>query len=296
MTQTVAVLAITGAQQGAIAARFAEAGWTIRGMSRKPVSTTHGPTLLADLGTGERLEAALAGADVAVLTLPQDHRAGVMPRIAETVARAAARAGVGRLVFNTAGTIDGIAEGPLFADMQAARDAVRAGGAPFVVLQPTIFMDNLLTPWSLPAIVEHGILAYPAAEGARISWLSHRSLADFVFAAANHPEAAGRDIRIGGPEALTGTELCERLGARLGRPVNYQRIPLDGFAAGLDQEFGPPAGQRIASLYAKLDAEPGAMAVDPAAAAFLGATPESFAAFAGRNSWTIHAGAGAATA
>jgi uncharacterized protein YbjT (DUF2867 family) len=206
---------------------------------------------------------------------------------------AAARAGVGRLALNTAGTVAEEADGPLFADMRAARDAVREGGAPFVLLQPTVFMDNLLAPWSLPGIVEHGVLAYPAPETASISWLSHRSLADFVFAAATHPEAAGRDLRIGGPEALVGEALCTQLAKHLGRPIHYQRIPLDGFAAGLDQAFGPPAGQRIASLYARLDREPDAMAIDPAASAFLGVTPESFAAFTARSRWELQVGSAA---
>ncbi len=293
MSKTVALLAVTGAQQTAIAARFRNAGWQVRGTSRKAALTAHGPTLVADPDTGEGLEAALAGADATVLTLPQDHRPGAMPRIAANVAAAARRAGVGQLVLNTAGTIDEQAEGPLFADMRASRQAVRQGGAPWVVLQPTVFMDNLLAPWSLPGIVEHGVLAYPAPEGARISWLSHRSLADYVHAAATRPEAAGRDIRIGGPEALTGEELCARLSERLGRTIRYQRIPLDGFAAGLDQAFGPPAGQRIASLYARLEAEPDAMAGDPASAVILGVTPESFAAFAARHAWSMPAGSAA---
>lgn len=243
--------------------------------------------MVADLDTGAGLEAAMAGADAAILTLPQDHRTGAMPRIAENVAKAAAKVGVGRLILNTAGTIDEVSTAPLFADMRAARDAVREAGAPFVVLQPTVFMDNLRAPWSLPGIVEHGVLAYPAPENARISWLSHSSLADFVFAAATHGDAAGRDLRIGGPEALLAGDLSTRLGKRMGHPIQYQRIPLDGFAAGLDQAFGPPAGQRIASLYARLEQEQNAMAVELASTAFLGVMPETFAAFVSRHHWSI---------
>ncbi len=287
MAQTVAILAITGAQQTAIAARFAEAGWNVRGTSRKAFQPGHVSAIAADLDTGNGLEAALEGADVAVLTLPQDHRDGAMPRIAANVAKAAARANVGRLILNSAGMIDNRGQGTLFNDMRAARDSVRTGGAPFVVVQPTVFMDNLLAPWSLPGIVGQGVFAYPAPEAARIAWLSHRSLADFVFAAAVHPEAVERDLQIGGPDALTGNEICEQLGNRLGRTIRYERIPLDGFAAGLDQAFGSPAGQRIASLYARLDVEPDAMAVDGSAAAMLGVEPESFAAFALRQKWQM---------
>lgn len=285
MIKTVAILAITGAQQAAIATSFAEAGWRVRGTSRNHTQTAHGPALIANLDTGEGLAAALEGSDVAILTLPQDHRAGAMARIAETVAKAAAGAGVGRIVLNTAGTIDEHSTGALFTDMGAARDAVHASGVPFAIVQPTVFMDNLLAPWSLPAIVQHGVLAYPAPEHARISWLSHRSLADFVYAVASQNDAGGQDLRIGGPDSLTGRELCEQLGARLRRPIVYQQIPLESFAEGLDQAFGPPAGQRIASLYARLETDPDAMSVDLSSSSFLGVTPESFAAFAERQSW-----------
>lgn len=286
MSGTVTIIAITGAQQNAIATAFAEAGWAVRGTSRTASATSHGPAVIADPDSGSGLAAALDGSDVAVLTLPQDHRSGAMPRIAENVAKAAAAAGVQRLVLNTAGTIaeDGIE--PLAIDMRAARDAVKSGAVPSTILQPTVFMDNLLAPWSLPGITGQGLLAYPAPETAPISWISHRSLAAYVYAAATQPDAVGRDLRIGGPEALGGAELCERLGQRLGRPITYQRIPLDGFAAGLDHAFGPPAGQRIASIYARLDADAAAMAVDPASTSFLGVAPESFASFAARHDWS----------
>jgi NAD(P)H dehydrogenase (quinone) len=287
VSKTVTILAATGAQQTAVAARFRSAGWTVRGTSRQAASTAQGTMLAADLETGGGLETALVGTDVAVLTLPQDHRAGAMPRIASTVARTAASAGVKLLLLNTAGTIADEGEGALFDDMRAARQAIREGATPSVVLQPTVFMDNLRAPWSLPSIVNDGILAYPAPEGARISWLSHRSLADFIYSAATNPNAVGRDLRVGGPEALSGAELCVRLSERLERNIRYQRIPLDGFAAGIDQAFGAPAGQRIASLYALLDSEPDAMAVDSATADFLNLTPESVVAFAKRHAWEV---------
>lgn len=285
MSRIVTILAITGAQQNAIAAQFAADGWAVRGTSRKPGTSEHGEIVAANLETGEGLSEAMAGAEVVVLTLPQDHRSGVMADIARRVADSAARARVGRLILNTAGTIDEAGDGPLFQDIRAARDAVQSGDVPWVVLQPTVFMDNLRQPWSLPAIVNDHVLPYPAPEHARISWLSHRSLADFVHAAATRGEAIGRDLRVGGPAALSGTELCAVLAQKIGQPITYQQIPLQGFAAGLNQAFGAPAGDRIASLYARLEPEPGVMAVGDATAMLLGVAPESFASFVDRYQW-----------
>lgn len=287
MSQIATITSITGAQQSAIATRFVDAGWMVRGTSRAPASAFAGKVVAADLDSGAGLDEAMEGADVVVMTLPQDHRPGAMPGLAHAVAQAAAGAGVGRIVLNTAGSIDEDADEPLFSDMRAARDAVRNAGVPWVVLQPTVFMDNLLQPWSLPAILNDGVLAYPAPLEARISWLSHRSLADFAFAAAIHPDAPGRDLPVGGPEALTGHQLCAALEAGVGRPIAYHRVPLDAFAAGLDQTFGPPAGQRIASLYARLEFDADAMAVEPADFRLLGVVPENFSSFAQRQRWHL---------
>jgi len=286
MTRTATIIAITGAQQGAIARRFAAAGWTVRGTSRTSATAPAG-TVIVDPESGTGMSTAMDGADVVVLTLPQDHRAGAMPRLTHAVARAAARAGVGRIVLNTAGSIDEHSDEPLFRDLRAARDAVRDAGVPWTIVQPTVFMDNLLQPWSLAAIVNDGVVGYPAPVEARVSWLSHRSLAEFVLAAAEHPGAGGREFRIGGPEPLTGDQLGAALAARLDRPVAYHRVPLDAFAAGLDQAFGAPAGQRIASIYARLERDGDVMAVTPADHEMLGVVPESFASFVERQSWQL---------
>jgi uncharacterized protein YbjT (DUF2867 family) len=148
-------------------------------------------------------------------------------------------------------------------------------------------MDNLVAPWSLPGILA-GTLAYPASAGTRIAWLSHRSLAEAVVAAAT-ADAAGRSIRIGGPEALSGTDLAAIIAAHLGRPVGYRQIPLEGFAAGMNAAFGAPAGDRIAELYAHLADNPETLADGAAGMAGLGVRPETFAAFVARSRWSAAA-------
>lgn len=290
MNRTVVVTGVAGAQQAAVARAFSERGWTVRGTSRRPLGAPSGEARIADLETGEGLESALVGADVLAVTLPQDHRERVAERVARNAAAAADRARIGRIVLNVAGTIYEDDDSPLFEDLRTARRVVLEATTPSVVLEPTVFMDNLLAPWSLPGIARDGVLAYPAPEDAPISWISHASLAGFVAAAATADAAPSRSFRIGGPEAVTGTDLARVLGARLGRDVTYRRVPLDDFAAGVDAAFGTPAGTRIASIYARLDARPDAMAVDGEAARVLRVEPESFTAFAGRQSWSVAGG------
>jgi nucleoside-diphosphate-sugar epimerase len=266
-----------GAQQTAIAQAFTAAGWTVGGISRTAPGAHR-----ANLETGEGMAAAFDGADLVVFTLPQDHRPGRTIAMAEAIAKAAQA--VPRVILNAAGRIEP-SELEVHATMRAVRD--RLSVLPLVTVEPTVYMDNILAPWSLPGILS-GTLAYPAPADVAVAWISHRTLAEAVVAAAT-AQVLGQSIRIGGPQALTGTEVAGLLSDRLGRSVAYAQIPLDGFAAGLNASFGPPAGDRIAELYAHLAAHPTSMADGVEGLARLGVRAESFADFIARQTWTAAA-------
>ena len=271
----VTLTGLAGAQQSAIASAFSAAGWTVTGTSR----TAQGAHR-ADLETGDGLERAFDGADVVVFTLPQDHTPGRTLRMARAIAKAAR--GVPRVILNAASRIVRSDVG-VFANMRHVQYALC--DLPLVTLEPTIYMDNLLAPWSIPGILS-GTLAYPASPEAAIAWMSHRTLADCTLAAAT-ADVIGQSIRLGGAEALTGPQIAELLAAHLKRPVSYATIPLPGFAAGLNQAFGAPAGDRIAELYAHLADHPDAMRDGAKGVGALGVTPESFAAFIARQDWSL---------
>ena len=274
----VSLTGLGGAQQTAIATAFRAAGWTVTGTSRTAAPGLH----VADLESGAGLETAFAGADLVVFTLPQDHTPGRTLRMAEAIRAAANR--VPRVILNAASRIEASDLG-VFANMRAVRDTLSA--LQLVTLEPTVYMDNVMAPWSLPAILS-GTLAYPAQPEVAISWISHRTLAQAVVAAATAP-VLGQSIRIGGPAAITGTEMAATLSAHLGRPISYAPIPLPDFAAGLNAAFGPPAGDRIAELYAHLAAHPDALADGAEGLARLGVTGEGFADFVARQRWTLDA-------
>jgi len=187
--------------------------------------------------------------------------------------------------------------GPVFAELDdpvthelvRIRSILTGGAVAAVVLQPTSFLDNLLQPWSLAAIVEDGVIAYPIPEEVRVSYISHHSLGDFAAAALRVPEAAGRTFEIGGPEAVTGPALAEAVGAAAGRPVRFVELPLDAFAGALDEAFGAPAGARIAALYHYYREQPDAGVRDPQSWRVLGVAPESAAQWAGRQRWRVEA-------
>ena len=257
--------AITGAQSTAIAEALRAAGWTVEGSSRSD---------------SEDPKARAKGADVLVLTVPQDHRPGAMTGFVDDWTETARTGGVGRIVLNVGGTPGPADAHPFFADLHAMQDRVRESGLPFVILQPTVYLDNLAAPWAAEGIA-NGTIAYPATPEAEVSWMSHRTLGAWVAAVADG-RTDGRTVHIGGPEALTGAALAREVGAGLRREMAYAPISPAAFAEGMNAAMGVPAGDRLAAIYARLADHPDFMRVDPAEAQRLGVHLETAKEFSGR--------------
>lgn len=257
--------AITGAQSTAIAEALRTAGWQVDGSSRS-------------VDTDPKTKA--AGADALILTIPQDHRPGAMTAFVDDWVRFARSGGVKRIVLNVGGTPGPAKANPLFADLHAAQDSVVASGLPFVVLQPTIYLDNLAAPWAAQGLAA-GTIAYPAAPEVQVSWMSHETLGRWVVAVASGA-ADGRVLSIGGPQALSGDDLAREVGTAIGRQLSYVPIPLAAFAGGMNAAMGAPAGDRLASMYAWLADHPTSLRVDPTEADRFGIGLETARAFAAR--------------
>jgi uncharacterized protein YbjT (DUF2867 family) len=278
-----AVTGATGAQGVAIAQAFADAGWHVRGLSRRsgpsPMPPGIEPFATPDAAS---LESALSGVAVLAVTLPIDYRRGVREAWLGGMLEAAARAGVQRLVLNLASRpLPGLAS-PVSESLRVMEAMALSGPVPAVVLRPTIYMDNLLQDWAIGGVRRDGVLAYPVPAEIRLNWISHRSLGAAAVAAATNPDVPGRAFDIAGPAALTGPEVAELLARALGRKVSYAALPPAAFAQALNAAMGPPAGDDIGELYAHLPRVPEAMAKAPGNIA-LGLAPESFAEWIARH-------------
>lgn len=252
----VLVYGATGAQGGAIARRFLSYGWRVRVMARDadkatPLALAGAEVVQGDLDDAASLAAAHAGVGGVVFTLPLIYDRQTALRWGRNAFQAATDAGVGRLVFNASlrlpqATTD-VAAYEIKRDLLAD---LRASELPHVSLWPPAYLDNLAAPWTWPSIIEQGVLAYPVAETTPISWLALDDLAAIAEAVLRRPELNGEVIPIGGPEALTGPELAERVSRGIGRAVRYEAIPPEAFAAQLAPMLGDDAAREIGKLYA----------------------------------------------
>ncbi|MGE5357981.1 MAG: SDR family oxidoreductase [Bacteroidales bacterium] len=138
---------------------------------------------------------------------------------------AAARArGVRRFVF-TSVSPNAPATNPLIRAKRAVESLARASGLAWINLQAPAFIDIWLSPilgWDLA----RGRARVIGAGTAACSYIAVADVAAFAVAALTRPELENRDLAIGGPEALTATEvvaICEQV---TGRRFTVQHVPV----------------------------------------------------------------------
>lgn len=293
----VAVVGATGFQGGATARLLVERGHQVRTLSRKAEADR--PELPGvsfgegDLGRYEDVRQLFEGATHAAVVMPLVYQAETVMRYAQHIAKAARESGVLRLVYNANTRVpDRTTNVVAFETRRLAETVLREGlaqsGVELVVVRPPVYLDNLFSPWNGPALLSEGVLAYPLPEAAPTAWISHRDLAEAVFAALTVDGIAGRAFDIGGAVSLTGGELAAAFSRGLGREVRYVPLAPEVFEQGLSQILGPEAAAGVSGLYHYMASglEPNLMAGDGGASSTaLSVKPAAVEEWVDRQPW-----------
>jgi uncharacterized protein YbjT (DUF2867 family) len=152
------------------------------------------------------------------------------------------------------------------------RDMLEASGLDWVALQPTLYMENLLGPWTAPEVASADRLAYPIPDTLGLQWISHEDAAAFsvaAFALPGHPREA---VMICGPETLTGPQMAQSFTRALGRTITFRPMPPREFGRIMDQAMGG-GGDAVAALYEAVATNPDLMATRIDHAALLSHLP-----------------------
>ena len=301
--RTVTVFGASGRQGLAQVRQLAPYGdFLVRAVSRRddPLlgeSWQNVEVVAADLDDAASLRAVMAGADAVFFTRPLIQLADPVERV-RRVAEAAKAERVGLVVFNTSlGTADAPTGDFSYDSTKAQEDALVESGAPHVVLRPVLFMDNLLTNWALPSIVNDGVYAYPHRRDLAANWISLDDVARYMIAVLDRPDLLGRRIALGGPERLVPPQVAEALSKALGRPIVYRQLDPADFGAALAKAFGdlippehhPAVAERYREFYEFTnDAPHKPFEVDTAALnALIPLQTETLAAWAKRQDWSL---------
>ncbi|MFG2961346.1 NmrA family NAD(P)-binding protein [Streptomyces sp. NPDC048291] len=270
----------TGAQGAPVVAALVAAGKPVTALTRKTDAVIEGARVMAaDLSSSEQLVSAYRGADGVFVHLPMGDK-GDVRKYVHNILSALREARPGRVVFSTSGPVvdlpSSVLQQPADSPVAAMVAGLEDSGLSWTVLTPRLFLENLLLPPIGAVVREQGVLRFPLRADFPVSWVSHLDVADAAAAALlDHPEVTGL-VGVGQVPAITGADLAEAFGGRLGRDVTYQAIAPEKFGEMLAPLIGPGPAAGVAGLYRLLATVPDfAIAPERSAQKLLGIAPRS---------------------
>ncbi|MBB4640647.1 SDR family oxidoreductase [Rhizorhapis suberifaciens] len=176
----------------------------------------------ADFLDVDALQAAFAGTDAILSAIPS--LAGEKsPQYAQNLVEAAKQAGVRRIIHNSMmWAPDEPCGEPFYDGVLGLENIIAKSGLDVTIFRPVLFMDNLLTRFAKPNLVNHGLYRYCQRPGMLANWISMDDVAKFMVAALARDDLVGRRIAIGGPETLAVEEVVQIMSEVLGRPITYE--------------------------------------------------------------------------
>jgi NAD(P)H dehydrogenase (quinone) len=192
-------------------------------------------TVRADYDDAASLEAAFAGVDTLLLVSGSEVGQRV-PQHTRAV-KAAAAAGVGRVVYTSAPHAD-TADYLLAQEHRATEAVLAASGLPTTVLRNGWYLENY-TENAAPALATGQV--FGAAGEGRISAAARRDFAEAAAVALLDDSLAGQALELGGDESFTMAEYAAALGEAAGREITYVDVPAEGYAASLAEHGVPTA-------------------------------------------------------
>jgi uncharacterized protein YbjT (DUF2867 family) len=230
-----------------------------------------------DLGKPETLAGPLRGVERAMLISSSDP---AMLDVQSNFIDAAKTAGVAHVV-KLSGIMPERDSAFRFARMHGEIERrLEDSGLAFTHLRAGEFMPAYFR--QAPGIAATGSFMLPMAD-ARIASIDIGDLAEIAAIALTGSGHEGKIYRLTGPEALTMTEVAEKLSTVTGKPIRYINVrPEDHLSANLSRGMPSYLAEALVELFAeRRDGKEGT--VYPDTAQLLGRRPVSFGEFAERN-------------
>uniref|UniRef100_A0A7C4Q535 NAD-dependent epimerase/dehydratase family protein n=1 Tax=Bellilinea caldifistulae TaxID=360411 RepID=A0A7C4Q535_9CHLR len=212
----------------AVCEALIEKGATIRAWVRQEAYTLPLRKLgVEDFIVGDLLDTSLAERAMrgirAVYHIPPNMNPDEL-RIAENLIYAAQSREVMRFVYHSV-LHPQVEEMPHHWQKMRVEERLFASGLAFTILQPAVYMQNLLGYW--PSIQRDGIYAVPYSIDAPLSQVHLGDVAEAVAKVLVEESHAYAIYELCGAEALSAREAAQRLSQHLGKPVEAVEVDRD---------------------------------------------------------------------
>lgn len=270
----------TGAQGAPVVSALAAAGKPVTALTRTAGTVVDGARVLAvDYSSPADLTDAYRGAEGVFVHLPVAPEQDRLT-FARNVVAAVREARPARVVFSTSGAIVRTGDDSRQDDSAETAVSVLAtgladSGVSHVVIEPRLYLENLLLPNVIGGVREEGVLRYSLPSGFRASWASHLDIAEAATVLFDRTDVTGV-VSVGQYPAVSGEELAEAFSTRLGRTVTYEATDPHVFFAPLAPMLGEEATAAIADMYLAVGTQPDlSITAERSAQKLLGVTPRT---------------------
>jgi uncharacterized protein YbjT (DUF2867 family) len=273
------VTGATGSTGSQVVRALEASGASVRAFVRDPEKARHlfGDEVelaLGDFADASSVHAALDGVEMLLLSCADD------PRRVEWETSAVDAAGAARLKrivkLSTIGAEPGAPVA--FWDWHGqVEQHLRSSGVPFVILQSSFYMSNLLA--AAEQVANEGRLYAPAGE-ARVAMIDPRDVGAAAAAVLTGAGEDGQTFVLTGPAAITWADIAGELSSATGRDVAFVDVPEEGAKQGMIASGVPEfVAEQLIKVFAMLR-QGAAEHVTDTVEALTGAQPRSFADFA----------------
>lgn len=253
------VFGATGSQQFNVIAEARKKGADVIAAissesSFEKLSQAGATPVLANLADADKINEITKGVDAIAFMIPVS-----LPnpfdglQYSKNVIDAAKANGVKKIVWNTSGWLETQKIGSPVDDVKLdVLDYLKNSGVDYVIIEPTIYMENMMGPFCAPFITNEKKLAYPTPEAMPIGWIASRDVSAFVVEAIYNQDLKGDSFKISGLENLKGDDLATAFSKGTGEEIVYYPQKPKEFGDILKPMVGEAGANSVAAYYENL--------------------------------------------
>lgn len=206
----------------------------------------------ASLNNFESLFKVTEDMDIVMLNIPffSDENAGTY------AIEAAKSAGVQLIVWNANGEVPQITSERIKMNTRLENmEKLVASGIPYVVFQPTVYLENLLMKETARIIREEGYIEMVAPVDAVMPWMSTIDISACMVKVINKEANHNKVYTVSGI-GYSGYQLADAFTKILGRKINYRKIDLETYIKRVNIAMGEGHGEEIMGIAPNKDHRP----------------------------------------